>query len=103
MRRRWWLVTAATVPVTVLALAGVAQHAGAASAPRASHVNGTSVSQLTRASRLTTGSHAGNPFCARLGKQYQASSGAQAFCFGPQLNGGTQAPPAIAEGPAALN
>lgn len=101
MRRIWWFITVTTVPVTVLALAGVAPRAGAVSAPRVRHASGTSVSPVTQASRLTTGSHAGNPFCSRLGKQYQASSGAQAFCFGPQLNRGTQAPPAIAEGPAA--
>jgi hypothetical protein len=102
MRRRWWLMTVATVPVAVLALAGVAPRAGAASAPRAGHVSGMSVSPVTQARRLTTGSHAGNPFCSRLGKQYQASSGAQAFCFGPQFNKGGQGPAAIAEGPAGV-
>ena len=35
----------------------------------------------------TTGSAAGNPFCKNLGVKYQASAGAQAFCFGVQRNG----------------
>ena len=98
MRRRWWLLTVTAVPVTVLALAGVVPQAGAASGPRARHVSAGRVSAFTQASRLTTGSRAGDPFCARLGKQYQASSAAQSFCFGPRLHKGTQAPAAIAEG-----
>jgi hypothetical protein len=102
MRRRWWLITATTVPVTVLALAGVAPQAGAVSAPRSGHVSAASVSLVTQAGRLTTGSQAGDPFCSRLGKQYQASSAAQSFCFGPQLHTGTQAPPAISEGPSGV-
>jgi hypothetical protein len=32
----------------------------------------------------TPGSAAGNPFCKNLGVKYQASAGAQAFCFGAQ-------------------
>jgi hypothetical protein len=100
MRRRWWLVTVTAVPVTVLALAGVGPQAGAA--PRAGQVSAPRVSQLTQASRLMTGSQAGDPFCARLGKQYQASSAAQMFCFGPQFHKGTQGPPASAGGPAGL-
>jgi hypothetical protein len=35
----------------------------------------------------TPGSAAGNPFCKNLGVKYQASAGAQAFCFGIQRNG----------------
>jgi hypothetical protein len=102
MRRRWWLITVTAVPVTVLALAGVAPQAGAASAPRARHISATDVSQLTRASRLATGLHAGDPFCSRLGKQYQASSAAQSFCFGPQFHTGTPGSPATAEAPSGL-
>jgi hypothetical protein len=102
MRRRWWSLTWITVPVIVLALAGVAPHAGAVSAPRARPGSAASVSPVTQASRLTTGSQAGNPFCSRLGKQYQASSAAQSFCFGPQLHKGTHAPPAVAEGPSGV-
>jgi hypothetical protein len=34
----------------------------------------------------TTGSAAGNPFCKNLGVKYQASAGAQSFCFGVQRN-----------------
>jgi hypothetical protein len=102
MRRRWWLVTGMTVPVTVLALAGVAPQAGAASMLRARHVSATGVSPVMQAGRLTTGSQAGNPFCSRLGKQYQASSAAQSFCFGPQRHSGTQARPAVAQGPSGV-
>jgi hypothetical protein len=102
MRRSWWLTTVTTVPVAVLALATVAPRAGAASAPQAGHGSAASVSPVTQASRVTTGSQAGNPFCARLGKQYQASSAAQSFCFGPQFHLGAQGSPAIAEGPAGV-
>jgi hypothetical protein len=39
----------------------------------------------------TTGSAAGNPFCQNLGVKYQASAGAQSFCFGVQRNGAAAA------------
>src|SRR5215472_3313868 len=99
MRRKWWFTTVMAVLVATLALAGVMPQARAASSARARHVSAAHVSPATRVSRLTTGSHAHNPFCARLGKQYEASSAAQAFCFGPQLHKGTHVPPAITEGP----
>jgi hypothetical protein len=35
----------------------------------------------------TPGSAVGNPFCKNLGVKYQASAGAQSFCFGVQRNG----------------
>ena len=101
MQRKWWFTTVMAV-VATLALAGVVPPAGAASAARARHVSAARVSPVTRASRLTTGAQAGNPFCARLGKQYEASSAAQAFCFGPQLHKGTHVPPAITEGPSGI-
>jgi len=101
MRRSWWLTTVTTVPVTVLALAAVAPQAGAVSAPRARHVSAARSRPVPEAGRLTTGAQAGNPFCSRLGKQYEASSAAQAYCFGPQLNKGAHGLPAIAEGPSA--
>ena len=41
-----------------------------------------------------TGSAAGNPFCQNLGVEYQASAGAQGFCFGTQRNGATTLRPA---------
>ncbi len=103
MRRSWWLTTVTTVPVTVLALAAVAPQAGAVSAPRARHVSAARSRPVPEAGRLTTGAQAGNPFCSRLGKQYEASSAAQAYCFGPQLNKGAHGLPAIAEGPSAAN
>src|SRR6266702_4197456 len=101
MRRSWWLTTVTTVPVTVLVLAAVAPQAGAVSAPRARHVSAARSRPVPEAGRLTTGAQAGNPFCSRLGKQYEASSAAQAYCFGPQLNKGAHGLPAIAEGPSA--
>src|SRR5690348_7201476 len=101
MRRTWWLTAMTTVPVTMLALAAVAPQAGAASAPRARHASAARTRPVAEAARLTTGAQAGNPFCARLGKQYQASSGAQAYCFGPQPNKGAHGIPGIAEGPSA--
>jgi hypothetical protein len=102
MQPKWWLMTVATVPAVVLALAGVVPQAGAASAARARQVSAARVSPVAQASGLTTGSQAGNPFCARLGKQYEASAAAQGFCFGPQLQKGTHAPPAITEGPSGM-
>ena len=101
MRRTWWLTTVTAVSVTVLALASVAAQADAASAPHARHVSAARSRPVPQARGLTTGAHAGNPFCSRLGKQYQASSGAQAFCFGPQLTRGGHGRPAVAEGPSA--
>src|SRR6516162_8482844 len=40
----------------------------------------------------TPGGAAGNPFCKNLGVKYQASAGAQAFCFGVQRNGPAATP-----------
>lgn len=78
MRRKLWLGAAATLPLIGLAItSGGAVPAGAASAHHSAHV----------ASTHTTGLAAGNPFCKRLGNRYQASAGAQMFCFGPQPNG----------------
>src|SRR5579859_4166104 len=101
MRRSWWLTATTTVPVTVLALAAVVPQAGAASAPRARHVSAARSLPVSGAGRLITGAQAGNPFCARLGKQYEASAAAQAFCFGPQFSKGAHGRPGIAEGPSA--
>lgn len=101
MRRTWGFTTVTAVSVTVLALAAVAAQANAASALRARHVSAARSRPVPEARGLTTGAQAGNPFCSRLGKQYQASSGAQAFCFGPRLSKGTQGHRAVAEGPSA--
>jgi hypothetical protein len=103
MQRRWWSLTWITVPVIVLALAGVAPHAGAVSAPRARPGRAASVSPVTQASRLTTGYQAGNPFCSRLGKQSQAPSAAQESRFGPQLPQATDAPQAVDDPPLLQN
>lgn len=101
MRRSWWLITVTTVPVTVLALAGLAPEAGAASVSRAGQASTRGVAPVRQASRLTTGSQVGDPFCARLGKRYQASAAAQSFCFGPRFHGGAPGSSAITQGPAA--
>ena len=69
---------------TGLAVTGIAAPAGAASAAPAGH--GTS--QHAVRPRLD-GAGKNNPFCKKLGIQYQASSGAQMFCYGPQLQRGT--------------
>lgn len=42
----------------------------------------------------TTGIAAGNPFCKNLGVKYQASAGAQSFCFGVQRTGAAALRPA---------
>jgi hypothetical protein len=50
----------------------------------------------------TTGAKAGNPFCKYLGKRYQASAGANMFCFGPKTHVTSNATrPSIAQGPGA--
>jgi len=78
MRRRLWIGAAATLPLIGLAItSGGAAPAGAASAHHSAHA----------ASVPTTGLAAGNPFCKRLGKRYEASAGAHMFCFGAQPNG----------------
>ena len=85
MRGRLRLAAVAAVPLVALAMTGgEVGSAGAATF----HLDGGGVP--------TTGLAAGNPFCKNLGVKYQASAGAQAFCFGVQRNG-----PAAAARPAA--
>jgi hypothetical protein len=62
------LIVSVSLVASGLATAVTAASAGAATGP-------------------TTGSAAGNPFCKNLGVKYQASAGAEAFCFGAQPNG----------------
>ncbi len=45
-----------------------------------------------------TGSAAGNPFCQNLRVEYQASAGAQGFCFGTPGNEATTLRPAATNG-----
>jgi|SRR5215831_1283302 len=72
-----------------LGLATIAPAAGAA--PALPHATG----QATGAPARTTAAAGKNtPFCQRLGKQIQASSGANMFCFGAQLQQGSTARPA---------
>lgn len=100
MRRTSWLIPAVT-PLAILLAAGTAPQASAA--PGTAHGSARAVSATAgQASGLTgrTGLKAGNPFCKRLGKHIQASSGAQMFCFGPRKPGAVHAHPAgIPEGP----
>ena len=80
MRQKWWMA-AATMPLvaSVLALSGsAAQAGGTVTAARAASAGGPGLAGGR------TGLAAGDPFCKRLGKSYQASSGAQMFCFGAQ-------------------
>jgi hypothetical protein len=74
----------ALVIATGLAVAGIAVPAGAASAAPAGH--GTGHHAIRPA---LNGAGKNDPFCKRLGTQYQASSGAQMFCYGPQRQRGT--------------
>jgi hypothetical protein len=86
MKRRLWLGAAATLPLIGLAITSGGAVPAGATANHSAHV----------ASTHTTGLAAGNPFCQRLGKRYQASAGAHMFCFGSQPNG-----PAAGHAPAA--
>jgi hypothetical protein len=81
MKRRWWLTAAAITPLVASALAWTgpaAQASGAAAAHAASASTGPGLGAGG------TGLAAGDPFCQKLGKTYQASAAAQAFCFGSQ-------------------
>lgn len=81
--RAYVLVTA---PLAVALAAGSLAVAGPATGAGAK--TGAPASTMTpgQASRRT-GLAAGNPFCKKLGKIFQASAGAQTFCFGLQRNG----------------
>lgn len=73
---RWkvWFA-AAILPLMALATTGGALvSADAASSPHGAHAGTV----------RTTGAAAHNPFCRYLGKRYQASAGANMFCFGPK-------------------
>ncbi len=75
--RRWRLWSAAAVvPLMALAITGGVLAPAAASA---AHAAGAGIVR-------TTGAKAGNPFCKYLGKRYQASAGANMFCFGPKTH-----------------
>jgi hypothetical protein len=63
-------------------------------------------STATRAATIhgrITGSAAGNPFCKNLGVKYQASAGAQAFCFGLRRSGPGPAARRFAATPVSAN
>jgi hypothetical protein len=101
VRQKWWLAVA-TVPLiaSALALTGpAAQASGTVTAARAASATGPGLAGGR------TGLAAGDPFCKRLGKVYQASSGAQMFCFGAQKVGKIQpgATRAVAGAPRNVN
>jgi hypothetical protein len=79
-----------TAPLAVALAAGSLTMAGSAagSVAGAGHRARAAASvTAARAGGRRTGLAAGNPFCKKLGVRYQASSGAQAFCFGAQRTG----------------
>ena len=63
---------------------------------RAGHKAGAAATAATaaRAGGRKTGLAAGNPFCKKLGVRYQASAGAQMFCYGLQRSGPASQRPA---------
>lgn len=75
-----------------LIVAGIAAPTGAASAAPAQP--GTTGQHAVRpglggaGTARAGGAGKNDPFCKKLGVQYQASSGAQMFCFGPQFQRG---------------
>lgn len=85
MRRRLWVSALTAMPLIGLAITGAG--VAAAGATRSLHAGNAG-------SVHTTGLAAGNPFCQNLGKRYQASSGADMFCFGPQSGTGQPSRPA---------
>lgn len=77
-----------------LAVAGVVTPAGAASAAPAQHGSGQHAIRPGMGGAETAragGAGKNDPFCKKLGVQYQASSGAQMFCYGPRLQQGRAA------------
>jgi hypothetical protein len=78
MRHRWLVVMATGASLAASALPAIASAAHASSATNRS---GASAGEAGG----KTGLAAGNPFCRNLGKKYQASAGAQMFCFGSKL------------------
>ena len=88
MRPRLWLAAVVIMPLVASALAWAGSAAQASSASTAARTaTGTTGPGLGGG---RTGLAAGNPFCKRLGVKYQASSGAQMFCFGAQKVGTVQ-------------
>ena len=90
MRGRLRAYLLVTAPLAVSLVAGSLTLAG----PAAGGVAGPGQRAGAAATAVTvaragakTGLAAGNPFCKKLGVRYQASAGAQAFCFGPQRGG----------------
>src|SRR5579859_1188628 len=96
MRHRWWL-TAAAIPLVASALAGF----GSAAQASGQHAAQAPTSTGPGLGGGRTGLAAGDPFCQRLGKLYQASSAAWMFCFGSAKPARVQpgAAPAVAGAP----
>jgi hypothetical protein len=89
MRHRWWL-TAAAIPLAASAVAAFVSAAQASGTGHAGHVAHAVTSTGPGLGGGRTGLAAGDPFCKRLGKVYQASSAAQMYCFGAQKPSRTQ-------------
>ncbi len=95
MPRRWYLMALMTAGVVAggltapMAGMGPAHAAVAPAAHPAATVPTAAVrpAQTAATAGRGTGDAAGNPFCQGLGKRYQASSAAWAFCEGPQPHG----------------
>src|SRR5262245_14065764 len=81
MRGRWWLAAVAITPLVASALAGFGPAALASGAPAAKPAITSAGPGLGGGG---TGLAAGVPFCQHLGKDYEASSAAQMYCFGTQ-------------------
>lgn len=106
MRRKRWSVVAAGASFGALALSALAL-SGLASASQAMVISpqvGVSASGASGTGGHgiaggKTGLAAGNTFCRNLGMKYEASAGAQMFCFGSQpLSGGQGGAPAVPAG-----
>jgi hypothetical protein len=101
MRRTSWLIPAVT-PLAILLATGALPQASAAPATSHAAARPARAAGTAGGASQITGLKAGNPFCKRLGKHIQASSGAQMFCFGKQRPTGNQTRPfGVPEGPAA--
>jgi len=94
------LLTLTAGSVIALGVGGITPAALAASAASARpHAAGQIAGTGARA---VAASVKNNPFCQRLGKRIEASSGANMFCFGAQAQQGSTARPAQIFAPAAL-
>ena len=71
--------------LTVAGIAAPAEAASGAPAPHGSGQRAVRPGPVGAQAARSGGAGKDDPFCKKLGTQYRASSGAQMFCFGPQL------------------